>query len=300
MDPWLNYHHLRYFWMAVREGSISAAARRLRLAQPTVTAQIRQLEHSLGVRLLERRGRAVAPTEAGQVVLRYADQIFALGEDLRASLERGVSAPALPLVVGVADVLPKLVVYRLLEPALKLPDPVRLVCHEASGDRLLAGLTSHELDLVLADAPVGHGTPVRAFNHLLGDSGTTFFAAPALAARVRRRFPKSLDAAPMLLPTDPCVSRRGLDAWLDAHKLRPHIVGEFADRALLAAFAAAGAGVFAAPTVIERELQSMYKVRVVGRTDDLRERFYAVTMDRRIRHPAVAAISAAARELLTG
>lgn len=300
MHPWLNYHHLLYFWLAVREGGVSAAARRLGLAQPTVSAQIRALEGSLGVKLLERRGRGSVPTEAGRVVLRYADQIFTLGQELRAALEGEAAGPAPPLVVGVADVLPKLVVYRLLEPVLALPEPVRIVCREDTEERLLGQLTSHELDLVLADAPISHGTPVRAYNHLLGESGTTFFAAAPLASRLRRGFPESLDGAPLLLPLEPCVARRSLDAWLEARSLRPRIVGEFEDRALLAAFAAAGAGVLAAPTAIEREVQAQYKLRVVGRAEDLRERFYAISIERRVKHPAVLAVSAAARELLVG
>lgn len=295
---WLNYHHLLYFYLAAREGGVSAAARQLRLAQPTVSAQIRQLEDTLGARLFARRGRRLALTETGERVYAYASEIFSLGRELvDAARGRPVGKP-LRLLVGVHDALPKGVVYRLLEPALRLPEPVHIVCREDRTQRLLAELAIHELDLVLSDSPMDASVSVRAFNHLLGESPVSLFATRPLADKLRRGFPKSLDGAPLLVPAEHTVLRRSLQQWLDHLGVTPTIVGEFDDSALMKAFGQAGVGAFVAPTVIEAEVEEQSGVELVGRIPEVRERFYAITVDRRIKHPGAMAISRAAKDLL--
>lgn len=296
---WLNYHHLLYFWTVVQEGGVSRASVKLRLAQPTVSGQVRALEDALGEKLFVRAGRKLALTEMGQLVYRYADEIFSIGRELQDAVKGRPTARPQRLSVGVADVVPKLIAYRLLEPALRLPEPVRLVCQEDSPERLLAQLSTHELDVVLSDAPaVATATPVKAYSHLLGECGTTVFGAPKLAAQLRPGFPRSLDGAPFLVPTENTSMRRALHGWLEEQGVRPRVVGEFKDSALLKVFGQAGAGVFAAPSAIETEVREQYGVHVVGRADGVRERFYAITVERRLRHPAVVALSRAARSEL--
>lgn len=297
---WLNYHHLLYFWMVAREGSVTRASSELRLAQPTISTQIRMLEESLGEKLFARQGRNLVLTDVGREVYRYADEIFSLGRELMDVVRNRAPGRALRLAVGIADVLPKLVVYRLLEPVRQLGQPVHIVCREGKPEPLLAELAIHKLDLVLADAPLGANTSVRVFHHLLGECGVTFFAKGQLATRLRRKFPQSLDGAPMLLPVEGSVMRRSLSQWFDAEGIRPNVVSEFEDGALLKAFGAAGAGVFPSPTVIEDEVRRQYDVQVVGRVDAVRERFYAVSHERRLKHPAVVAVCDVAREKLFG
>lgn len=297
---WLNYHHLLYFWVAAREGGISAAAARLRLAPPTLSSQIRALEDALGEKLFSRAGRRLELTESGRVVLRYADEIFGLGRELLDTIKGRPTGQPLPLVVGVADVVPKMIVRRLLQPALELPEPVRLVCREDAPDRLLAELAVHALDLIVTDAPLGAGSAVRAFNHPLGESGVSFFAVPKQAAALRRGFPGSLDGAPVLLPGEHSVMRRGLDQWLERLGLRPRIVAEFDDSALLKAFGQDGVGAFPGPTAIAAEITAQYGVQVVGHVDEVRERFYVVSAERRLKNPAVVAICDTARAALFG
>jgi LysR family transcriptional activator of nhaA len=295
---WLNYHHLHYFWVAARERSVTKAAKQLRLAQPTVSEQIRQLEEAIGTPLFVRSGRELALTEAGRTAMSYADEIFSLGQQMLDVLSGARPAGKLKLVVGVTDSLPKLIVYRLLEPALRLTDDLELYCREDHFDALLGELAIHTLDLVLADTPLPPHSPVKAFNHPLGDSTQSFFAAPKLARNLRRSFPDCLDGAPMLYPPKSSPLRAALDGWLQRVGVRPRFVGEFEDSALAKAFGHAGMGVFAAPTAIEREIERQYEVTVLGRVDDLKHRFYAISLERRIKHPGVAAISAAAHELL--
>lgn len=296
---WLNYHHLLYFWLVAREGSLAAASAELRLAQSTVSGQIRSLEQSLGEKLFARSGRRLVLTERGRVVFRYADEIFTLGRELRDAI-KGRPGKPLSLVVGVADVVPKLVALRLLEPALHLPEPIRLVCREDRPERLLAQLAVHELDIVLSDGPVAPSVSVRAFSHLLGECGVVFFAKPKVAAALRPKFPASLDGAPMLLPTENTALRRSLDQWFAARGLRPKVVGEFEDSALLKVFGQTGLGIFPAPAVIAENVQRQYQVRPVGRVDAIRERFYAISVERKLEHPAVVAISEEARHKLFG
>lgn len=295
---WLNYHHLFYFWVAAQERSVTRAARRLRLAQPTVSEQIRKLEQALGTKLFERTGRDLALTDAGRIAQEHADEIFSLGQQLLDVLGEKRAPRRSKLVVGVTDSLPKLVVYHLLEPALRAAEGIEIVCREGDFDRLVAELAVHALDLVLADAPLPANFGVKAFNHLLGQSELSFFAAPKLRKKLRGRFPACLDQAPLLYPAEGTALRRALDAWLDEKSLRPKFAGEFEDRALAKAFGHAGAGVFVAPSAIEAEVKRQYDVYVVGRTAAIKEHFYAISLERRIKHPGVAAVSAAARKLL--
>jgi LysR family transcriptional regulator, transcriptional activator of nhaA len=294
---WLNYHHLYYFWTVVREGGVGRAATRLRLSQPTVSTQIKALEDRLGAPLFTRVGRRLVPTDTGQVVYRYADEIFTLGRELQETVRRGQAAPGRParFVVGVADVLSKAIAYRLLAPALELAEPVRIVCREARTDVLLGALALHEIDLVLSDTPVPPTVHVKAYNHLLGESGVTCFAVPALASKLRRRFPQSLTGAPMLVPGEGTVVRRQLEDWFQSSGIRPAIVGEFDDSALMKAFGESGTGAFVAPTVIAAETRKQYGVAVLGEIEGIRERFYAISYERRITHPAVVAIAERAR-----
>lgn len=297
---WLNYHHLLYFWVLAREGSLLRASAELRLAQSTVSGQIHALESTLGEKLFAKSGRKLVLTDVGRVVYRYADEIFSLGRELRDAVKgRAVGRP-LTLVVGIADVVPKLVARRVLEPALNLPVPVRLVCRENKPARLLAELAIHNIDVVLTDAPVGPSIRIRAFNHLLGECGVMFFATAELAAKHRRNFPKSLNGAPMLLPTENTTLRRSLDEWFAARGVRPKVIGEFEDSALLKVFGQTGTGIFPAPSIIAKELQDQYQVRVVGRVEEVRERFYAISIERRLKHPAVVAISEQARRQVFG
>jgi LysR family transcriptional activator of nhaA len=295
---WLNYHHLLYFWTVAREGSIARACERLHLTQPTVSGQIRLLEKAVKAKLFERSGRGLALTDTGRLVYRYADEIFALGRDLQDAIHDRPRGQALRFAVGVADTLPKVLVHRLLAPAFALGEEIRITCIDGSPDRLLAELALHELDLVVSDFPANPRLGMKAFNHLLGDCGVTFFATAALARRHRRGFPDSLTGAPLLLPYGNTTLRRSLEQWFDARGIHPRIRGEFADSGLLKAFGGFGDGIFAAPTAVEADVKRMYGVAVVGREPILRERFYAISVEKKIKHPAVVAITQAARHAL--
>ena len=292
---WLNYHHLLYFWTVAREGSIARASATLRLAQPTISAQLRTLEEHLGEKLFDRRGRGLVLTETGRVAFRYADEIFSLGRELLDVVKGRSPGRLLHLRVGISDVVPKLVAHRLLEPAMRLAEAVRIVCHEDHLEALLARLALHELDLVISDAPIGPHVKVRGFSHALGECGVHVFGAPKLAAARRRGFPGSLDGAPMLLPTEGSALRRSLDAWFEQRGIRPLVVGEFEDSALLKTFGSQGAGLFAGPSAIDREICAQYAVKVVGPLEGVTERFYAISAERRLTHPAVRAITETAR-----
>ncbi len=292
---WLNYHHLLYFWTVVREGGISKAADKLRLSQPTISAQVKMLEEALGERLFQRKGRTLVLTDVGRVVDRYADEIFSVGHELLETLKGRPSGRVPQLTVGVADAVPKLVVYRLLRPVTEGADPFQITCREGHPDQLVAQLATHTLDVVMSDSPAPPHVRAKVFNHLLGESGITFFAGAPLARRLRRRFPRSLDGAPTLLPTVNTALRRALDQWFEAEDLRPVVAGEFEDSALLKAFGEAGRAVFPAPTAIERDVCRHYRVGIVGRTSAVRERYYAISAERRLKHPGVVAITSAAR-----
>ena len=294
---WLNYHHLLYFWVVAKQGSIAQASKELRLAPPTISAQIHRLEEVLGEKLFERKGRRLVLTEFGRVALRYAEEIFSLGREFLDTAKGRPSGRPIRLVVGISDVLPKSIVYRILEPAFRLEEDVRVICREdRSAEGFIGELAMHTVDVVLSDAPVGPGTSVRAFSHPLGECATAFFAAPELAKACRRRFPRSLDSVPFLLPGGNSVLRRALEEWFDSLKIRPKVVAEVDDPALAKIVAEAGLGVFAAPDVVEKEVRQRYKVRLVGRVEEVRQRFYAISVERKIRHPAVLAISDAARK----
>jgi LysR family transcriptional regulator, transcriptional activator of nhaA len=295
---WLNYHHLLYFWTVVRTGSVAAASAELRLAPPTVSVQIRRLEEQLGEKLLRRSGRRLLPTEMGQAVFRYADEIFSLGRELLDMVRGRPTDRPMKLIVGVVDAMPKFIAHWLIEPALRLGERVRIVCREATPEQLLAQLSVQSLDVVLADAPIGPGVNVRAYNHLLGETGVSFLGDAKLARTHRRRFPKSLHGAPVLLPATNTAMRRNIDQWLDTISVRPDIVGEFEDSELLWEFGGAGDGIFPVPTVLERQLRRVHRVNVLGRTDAVRNRFYAISVERRLKHPAVVAICETARREL--
>jgi LysR family transcriptional activator of nhaA len=296
----LNYHHLAYFWMVAEEGTITKASRRLGLAQPTISAQLRTLEEHLEVELFDRSGRTLVLTDAGRVVYRYADEILSLGREMVDVLnERPVDRP-LRLAVGLALVVPKLIAYELLRPALELSPGVLVECYEDKVDRLLTQLASHELDLVISDAPLGPGAAVKAYNHPLGESATTFFAARPLALRLRRGFPGSLDGTPYLMPMGGSAMRRELEQWFDSLRIRPQVVGQFDDSALLKVFGQSGVGAFAAPSVIEKQVRQQYGVEVIGRTDAVTERFYAISAERKVKHAGVLAITDVGRAKLFG
>jgi LysR family transcriptional activator of nhaA len=293
---WLNYHHLLYFWVVAKEGSIVRASEELRLAHPTISGQIHRLEENLGEKLFARRGRHLVLTEVGRVAFRYADEIFSLGREFVDTLKGRASGKPLRLIVGVADVLPPSLVRRFLEPAFRLGHAVQIVCRaDKSVEEFIAELALHRVDVVIADGPAGPGIPIRAFSHLLGECGTTFFAAARLAASTRRKFPRSLDGTPFLLPGAPSAVRRALEQWFNAQDIHPRVVAEFDDSALAKDFGREGMGIFAAPTVIEAEVRQQYRVRVVGRSEAVRQQFYAISVERKIRHPAVAAVCEAAR-----
>ena len=291
----LNYHHLRYFWVVAREGGLVAAGKVLRLSHPTLSAQIHALEAQLGEPLFNKVGRRLVLSETGRVVFRYADEIFKLGHELVDAVGGRPVGQPLRLNVGAVDAVPKLVVSLLLRPALSLPEPVRLVCHEDAYDKLLADLSLHALDVLIADAPLPTGSSVRAYSHLLGETGMSVFGAPPLAKAYKRGFPRSLHGAPMLLPLEHVPLRRSLDQWFAKHGLVPRIVGEFEDSALLKVFGSEGVGLVVAPSAVEREIAAQYRLQLVGRIDEVRERFYAITGERKLKHPAVLALTAVAR-----
>lgn len=295
---WVNYHHLLYFWTVAREGGLVAAGKVLRLSHSTLSTQIRELEHQLGEKLFVRAGRKLVLTEVGRVAYRYADEIFSLGREMVDTVKGRAGGQPLRLDVGIANVVPKLVVRRLLEPALSLAEPVRLCCYEDSYEKLLADLALHTLDVVISDAPVPPGSSIRAFNHLLGETSVSFFGTRDLAQQYKRGFPEALDGAPMLLPLEDLSLRRSLNQWFDRIGVKPRVVAEFADSALLKVFGADGLGIFPAPSVMEAEVRRQFDVVVIGRAPEVRERFYAISVERKLKNPAVVAISQAARHQL--
>jgi LysR family transcriptional activator of nhaA len=292
---WLNYHHLLYFWTVVREGGISKASRVLRLAQPTVSGQIKALEEALGEKLFERRGRSLQLNALGQIVFRYADEIFRLGRELQDTLRGLPTTRPRRLVIGVSDSLEKRVAHKLIEPALRTSQ-IRIVVYEARPDRLVAELAVHALDLVLADAPAA--SPVRAFSHLLGECGVGLFATPALARKLAPGFPASMEGAPLLTAAEGAALERSVSHWFESRHIRPRVVGELQDSALMETFGEAGVGAFPAPDAVEAEVRRAFGVERVGTLEGVRERYYALTVERKLRHPAVLAITEAARSEL--
>lgn len=296
----LNYKHLRYFWMVAKAGGVARAGERLHLSPQSISSQLRLLEDALGEALLRRAGRKLELTDAGRLVLGYADEIFTLGEELQAALRQRPAGRTAPLRVGVADVVPKSLAYRLLEPTMRLPEPLRVICREGRLGDLLADLALHRLDLVIADRPLPTTINVRGFSHLLGESGLAFFAAAGLAHSCAGAFPRCLDGLPLLLPGEDAAVRAPLTRWFDEQRLVPRIVGEFDDSALLNAFGQAGAGVFAAPSVLAAQIVAQYGVIELGRTAAVSEQFYAISVERRLSHPAVLAVTSGARRDIFG
>ncbi len=297
----LNYRQLHYFWAVAKAGSIIRASERLHLTPQTLSGQISLLEETLGVALFLRVGRRLQLTETGRLTLSYADELFQIGNDLEEALRNRPEDRSIQFRVGVDDVVPKSIAYRLLTPAMSMSKPVRIVCRENKLVRLLLELAIHQLDLVLADRPMPPETNVKGYSHKLGDCGITFFAAPQLAAQLKGKWPHVLNAAPLLIPGENAAVRVTLMRWFDAHQFRPRIVGEFDDSALMHAFGQAGIGIFIAPSVIADEVQREHGVLVIGRTDEVTEQFYAISMERRLTHPAVVAINDTAhRKLFAG
>ncbi len=294
----LNYHHLYYLWAVVKSGGVSEASQQLKLSQPTISAQLRQLEDSLGVSLFEKVGRRLKLTAEGQIAVRYAEEIFSLGEELTTVLSGGVEQRQSELRVGVVDAFPKYVAVRLCRPVLKGPNPPRLIIEEARLEELLARLASHELDMVIADRPMPVGSRIRAFNHLLGECGISFMGSSAHAQELKRGFPQSLNGAPLLLPGADSELRKSLESWFDEIGVVPSVVGEFEDSALMKMFAESGAGIASIPSVVEPQVKRELRLAVVGRTEDVRERFYLISAERKVTHPSVLAIQELARERL--
>ena len=295
----MNFKHLHYFWQVANAGGIARASEQLHLTPQTISGQIGLLEEDLGTPLFAKRGRNLELTDAGRLAFGYAQDIFALGSELEESL-RNYPAGGRPVDfrVGVADAVSKTIAYRLIEPATRLPTPVRIVCRESKLDSLLAELAGHRLDLVLADAPIPPSVSVRAYNHRLGESGVSFFASAGLFKSCKGRFPACLDGASMLLPGADAAVRSRLERWCEANNLRPRVAGEFDDSALMKAFGQRGAGGFIGPTVLESEIETQYGVKTLGRTEEIVEEFFAISVERRVTHPCVVAITGAARSRL--
>lgn len=297
----MNFKHLHYFWVAARAGGVLRAGEQLHTTPQTLSGQIKLLEERLGRKLFRKAGRRLELTEDGRVALGYADEIFHLGQALEAAMRvKRDGPPVLEFRVGVADLVVKAMAYRLLEPALNMAEPVHLVCHEGKLEDLLGRLALHRLDLVIADEPLPSRVSIKAFNHSLGASPVSFLCAPALAERLQGPFPRCLDGVPMLVQGAASSLRQQFDAWITRSGLHPRIVGEFDDSALMMAFGREGRGVFMAPAVLEQELSAQYGVQVIGRSSELTEQFFAISVERRISHPCVAAITSAARGHLFG
>jgi len=297
---WLNYHHLRYFWMVAKEGNLRQAAERLGVSQPSISAQVGELEEALGVKLFRRQGRTRVLAEAGQVVFRFADEIFALGGEMMNAVQQRPTTLALRLHVGVADSFPKLLTSEILRPVFGMSQAVRVVCREGKLEDLVGQLAAHRLDIVLADEPAPSATPVRTFNHPLGECSVVFCAAGRHVTSLRRGFPRSLHDAPAMLPSDNTPLRRAVEAWFRDQEIRPRVLGEFDDLALMKVMAADGRGFVALPAVVAAEAEEQYGFRVVGDSDTYPIQFRAITAERRILHPAVARITEHARQRLFG
>jgi len=293
---WLNYHHLQYFWVVAREGGISAASQKLRLAPSTLSAQIQQLEDACGHALFHRTGRRLVLTDIGQMALEYADEIFGLGRELMDVFQgRSSDRVTRRIHIGVTDVVPKLVALKLLEPLLSTETKLHIICRHDRTDRLLAELAIHHLDVVITDEPVGPDASVRVFNHQLGECELHVFGKSALATAVTKQFPISLQEKPFLVPTAGTSTRKRLDDWFESNDIRPRIIGEFDDSALMKEFGQAGAGFFVSPSVIADDIVRQYGVDDVGPLPGLHEKYYVVSTERTLKHPGVVALTNEAR-----
>ena len=294
----INYKHLHYFWVVAKQGGIARASERLHLTPQTISGQISLLEESIGENLFKKVGRNLELTETGRMVLSYAEEIFSLGIELEDAMHNLPSERPMVFRVGVAEVVPKTIAYRLLAPAMALPEPVRIVCKENCIDNLLGVLALHRIDMVISDGPFPAGLNVRGYNHVLGVCGISFLAVPKLVRSLRKNFPQSLNGSPLLLPTEINMVQARLLNWMDGLHIHPHIVGEFDDSALMKVFGQAGAGIFIAPSAIADEVAKHYGVQIIGSTEEVREQFYAISIERKISHPAVVAITETARAWL--
>ena len=295
----LNYHHLRYFWVVAKEGGLRKAAEKLHVSQPTISAQIAALEGVLKEKLFRRGGRSLTLTEAGHRVLSYAEEIFSLGQELLDSARQQPTARPMRVDIGITDSLPKLVSYEIIKPIFNLEQPVQAVCREGKAADLLAQLAAYRLDIVLADEPAPSSLPIKVFNHLLGECGVTFCAERKLAAALKRRFPQSLTDAPVLLPASNAALRRSLEKWFQTQQIRPRLVAEFDDAALMTVAAVDGLGFFALPTLVFKEAVARYGFQSIGRIKGCRQQFYAISAERKLTHPAVLAITSQARAALS-
>lgn len=286
----LNYQHLFYFWHVVKEGSISRACERLHVAQPTISGQLSVFEQTVGERLYIKDGRKLVLSDTGRTIFHYADEIFSLGQELTQTLQGLRSGHGLRLNVGVSDALPKLIAYRLLAPALTIPKGVQMICHEDKVERLIAEIPHQRIDLVLSDIPATPSIGARVFNHFLGECELAFFGTPDLLERYSNKFPASLNGAPLLMPTQNKALRRSLDQWLYKEGLCPEVKAEIEDSALLKTFASAGVGMFVAPIAVQTEILKQYGCHSVGLIPSVFESFYAITSQRKLKHPAVMAI----------
>lgn len=294
----INYKHLYYFWAVAKEGGVARASEKLHLTPQTISGQLGLLEDYLGLSLFNRVGRNLELTEDGRLALSYADEIFSLGGELEELIQQFPEGRPQLFRVGVADVVPKYIAHRILEPALHMPEPIRMVCRESSLDILLAELAIHKLDLVLADCPIPPTVSTRGYSHKLGECAVSFFASKTLASSLKGDFPHNLDGAPILLPSVGTQLRSGIDQWLDKNRVRPRLVAEFDDSALMKVFGQQGAGIFLAPAAIEAEVERQYQAVTIGQVNEVQERFYAISIERRVQHPVIAAVVDAARTQL--
>jgi LysR family transcriptional regulator, transcriptional activator of nhaA len=294
----INYKHLHYFWAVAREGGVARASERLHLTPQTISGQLSLLEEYLGVELFTRVGRNLELTDRGRMVLSFADEIFSLGGELEEAIHQLPGGRPRLFRVGVVDVVSKSIAHRILQPALMMPEPVRMTCRESSLDTLLAELTVHHLDLVLADRPIPPTVSTRGFSHKLGECAVSFFATRNLEKKLKGDFPRCLDGAPLLLPSSGNQLRSGIDQWLDKQRIHPRMIAEFDDSALMKAFGQEGAGIFIAPAAIEAEVEWQYQVTAIGRIDEVKEHFYAISVERRVLHPVVSTVLETARESL--
>ncbi len=288
---WLNFHHLRYFWTVARKGGVRKAADELHVSQPSISAQLRLLEDSLGEKLFKRSGRSLVLTEMGHLVLTYADEIFSAGRELMSAVKQRPGGRLLRLNVGMTDSISKLMGFEFLKPAIRFSEPVHVVCRMAAIEVLVNQLQAHRLDIVLADEPASSSLKAKTFNHRLGRSGVTFCAVPAIAKKLRRNFPQSLNGATALLPTENMGMRAVLETWFDTKGIHPRLIGEYEDSALMVFCATAGRGFTVVPTVVAREVLKHWGLRVIANVDECGTEFYAITAERRVKNPAALAIT---------
>jgi LysR family transcriptional activator of nhaA len=288
---WLNFHHLRYFWTVARKGGVRKAALELHVSQPSISAQLGLLEEALGEKLFKRSGRNLILTEVGHMVLSYADEIFSAGREMLSAVKQRPSARPLRLHIGITDAVSKLITFEILKAAFRFAEPIHIICREGEIGPLVTQLQAHRLDIVLADEPPSSSLEAKTFNHRLGRSGVTFCAVPSLAAKLRRNFPQSLDGAPALLPSENMGVRAALETWFDAQGIRPRVIGEFEDSALMEVCSSGGRGFTVVHTVVDRAALKRYGLRVIARVDECGSDFFAITAERRVKHPAALAIT---------